>query len=299
MYNENNVMSFDEGYKSLNNLTYTNYYYRLMLLARSVFKYKFPDALKHFDEKWIERYLYHHGKAMFFVDKNIGPVITNFTQDGTLNIYDEPTYITPQATNAESTIFNNLDIRPYKVGEECVIIRNNDIELPTSQTIKLYAMRLAEIQRTIDINIKAQKTPVLVTGSDKQMKSLKIVYGQFDGNKPVIYGDKTLEIDNIKVLSTAAPVVFDKLQIQKHAVFNEAMTFLGINNANMDKRERLVAGEVQANNEQIELSAHCMLKSREMACKQIKELFGYDISVEMRNAAELNLESVKEGITND
>lgn len=291
-----NIMSFDEAYKTLNDLTYTDYYNRLMLLARSVFKW---DGLTPQVEKAIERYFYYHGKAMCFEDKNMGLTVTKFSDDGMLNIYDEPTEITPVATNANSTLFNMLDIRPYKVGLECVLMRNNDISLPTEHTIKMYALRLAEIQRTIDINIKAQKTPVLVTGSDKQMKSLKIVYGQFDGNKPVIYGDKTLETENIKVLNTAAPVVFDKLQIQKHAVFNECMTFLGINNANMDKRERLVAGEVQANNEQIELSAQCMLKAREAAAEEINKLFKLSVSVKMRNAAELNLESVKEGILND
>lgn len=292
---EKNVMSFNKAYEELNNLTYTDYYNRLMLLARSVFKW---DGLTPQQEKAIERYFYYHGKAMFFNDKNMGFTVTKFSDDGMLNIYDEPTYITPVATNSNSTIFNMLDVRPYKVGEECVLMRNNDICLPTERTINMYALRLAEIQRTIDVNINAQKTPVIVTGSDKQMKSLKIVYNQFDGNKPVIYGDKTLETENIKVLNTAAPVVFDKLQIQKHAVLNEVMTFLGINNANMDKRERLVAGEVQANNEQIELSAQCFLKAREAAAEQINKLFNLQVSVKMRNAAELNLESVKEGILN-
>jgi hypothetical protein len=294
---DGNVMSFNKAAQDLNNLTYTDYYCRLMLLARSVFAWDgLPPGL---DEKWIERYFYHHGKAMFFKDKTFGYVVSQFSDDGMLNIYDEPTHITPVANDSSSVIFNKLDIRPYKVGAECVLMRNNDIAFPTKSTIKLYALRLAEIQRTIDININAQKTPTLITGSEKQMKSLKTVYKQWNGNEPVIYADKSLELDSINVLKTDAPIAFDKLQIQKHAVWNEVMTFLGINNANMDKRERLVAGEVQSNNEQIELSAHCMLKARETACKQINDLFNLNVSVRMRKPAELNIESVKEGILND
>ena len=292
---DGNVICFNKAAQDLNNLTYTDYYYRLMLLARSVFKWEgLPPGI---DEKFIERYFFHHGKAMFFEDKNIGFVVSKFSDNGLLNHYDEPTFITPVATNSSSTTtFRLLDVRPYKVGKECVLMRNNDIALPTAMTIKLYAARLTEIQRTIDININAQKTPILVSGSDKQINSLRTVYNNYKGNEPVTFIDKSLDTDLLKVLKTDAPIVFDKLQIQKHAVWNEVCTFLGINNANMDKRERLVAGEVQANNEQIELAAQCMLKARETACNQINDLFGLKVSVRMRNATELNLESVKEGV---
>ena len=97
-----------------------------------------------------------------------------------------------------------------------------------------------------------------------------------------IYVTKDFDLDSVKVLKTDAPIVFDKLQQQKHAIWNECMTFLGVNNANMDKRERLVDDEVQANNEQVGISAEVMLKSREYACEQINKLFGTKISVKRR-----------------
>ena len=113
-----------------------------------------------------------------------------------------------------------------------------------------------------------------------------------NGNEPVIYGDKNLDIEAVKALKTDAPVVFPQLQLQKHAIWNECMTFLGINNANQDKRERLVDDEVQANNEQIEYSAQVMLKTREEACEQINRIFKLDkpISVEMRKMKKPELE---------
>lgn len=291
------LFDYETESENLNNLTYTDFYYRLMLLARSVFKWEnLPNGI---DEKWIEKFLFYEGKCMFFKDKNVGLMVSKFSDSGELNYYDEPTFLTPVATNNGSGVLQMDDIRPYKNGEECVLIRNNDIMIPTKRTIKLFALRLAEIQRTIDINIEAQQTPVLITGSSKQKLTLVNVYKKWKGHKPVIFGDNSLETDKINVLKTDAPIVFDKLQIQKHAIWNEVMTFLGINNANMDKRERLVDDEVQANNEQIELSAQCMLKAREQACKQINDMFGENIIVKLRNAAELNFEGVRGQLEND
>lgn len=273
---EYTILNFENVANQINDLTFTDYFYRLMLLSRSVFKWNnLPEGI---DEKWIEQYLFAEGKCLFFYDDEKGFMVTKCTDAGTLNYYDEPTKLKPIGTNyTGESLKNDVD---------CVLIRNNDEMIPTSPTIQLYACRLTEIARTIDINIMAQKTPVIIKCSDKQRTSLKQVYKNWNGNEPVIFGDKSLELDKFDVLKTDAPIVFDKLQIQKHAIWNEVMTFLGINNANMDKRERLVDDEVQANNEQIELSAQVMLKSRERACERINEIFGdklkEKITVEIR-----------------
>lgn len=258
--------------KNLNDLTYTDYFYRLMLIARSVFKWN--NLPNNIDEKWIERFLFSYGHCLFYKDKDLGFMVARCSPIENINHYDEPTGVRPYGTNY---IGDNL-----QNNENCVLIRNNDIMIPTAPTIQLYALRLAELSRTIDINIHAQKTPVTVICTDKQRLSLSKAYKQMDGFEPVIYGDKSLDIDSIKVLKTDAPIVFPQLQIQKHAIWNECMTFLGINNANQDKRERLVADEVSANDSQIEASANVMLKSREQACKLINDMFGLNISVELR-----------------
>ena len=274
--------------KELNDRTYTDYYYRLMLIARSVFKWNnLPNGI---DEKWIERYLFTEGNCVFFKDPDKGFMVAKCAESGQLNYYDEPTMITPVATNYIKAV-------PMKNNEECILIRNNDDMLPTTYTIQMYALRLAELSRTIDINVNAQKTPVVILCSDKQKMTMKNVFNQWNGFEPVIYGDKNLDIDSIQALKIDAPIVFDKLQIQKHAIWNECMTFLGINNANMDKRERLVDDEVQANNEQVEISAAVMLKSREKACEMMNRVFQLDppVSVELRTDLFERLEGVDNG----
>lgn len=279
---------FDEIYrmdtiaKSINDITFTDYYYRLSLLARSVFEWEgLPNGIS---EKWIEKFLFNNGSCVFFKDKEKGFMVAKASMVGTLNYYDEPTQIQPIATNYDGngTILNNFD--------DCVLICNNDMKLPTYPTIRLYAYRLAEVTRTADLNVNAQKTPVLITGTDKMMLSLKNVYRQWKGNEPVIFGAKQLEQNPVNVLKTDAPIVFDKLRLEKHEIWNECMTFLGINNANQNKKERVVADEVSANNEQMELCAYVMLKNRQEACEMINKMFGLNVSVKFRELKEIEIQ---------
>lgn len=276
------VISMKSIAQELNNRTYTDFFYRLMLLARSVFKWEnLPNGM---DEKWIERFLFNEGRCMFFHDNEKGYMVTKCVESGALNYYDEPVTVSPVATNYDE---NGRLLQNY---EEAVVICNNDEMIPTSPTIQLFALRLAELTRTIDINVHAQKTPTLIVCNEKQRLTLQHIYKQWNGFEPVIYGDKNLDMDSIKVLKTDAPIVFDKLQYQKHATWNECMTFLGINNANQDKRERLVDDEVQANNEQVEQSADLMLKAREKAVERINKAFGLNIRVSKRS---LDLSQIK------
>lgn len=286
MYDDSKLLGYKSFSKRLNDRVLTDYYFRLMLIARALFEWEnLPNGI---DEKWIERYLFSEGNCMFFKDPVKGFMVTGIGETGPLNYYDEPTTIEPIAPNfvyTGPTLTNNIN---------AVIIRNNDDMLPTSPTIQLYAYKLTNIDRTIDTNIIAQKTPIIVKCSDKQKVSFKNAINQRNDNEPVIYADKSMNTEDIEVLDIKAPIVFDKLQIQKHAVWNECMTYLGINNANMDKRERLVDDEVQANNEQVQASEDIFLKARKKACEEINKIFGTNISVKRRNLSKDVLERMTE-----
>ena len=258
--------------KVMNDQTFTDYYYRLMLLART--SHEWCDLPNSINERWIEKFLFHKGFCVAYENDKLGLIVTECTLDGNLNNYNEPTTVTPTGIGIEP--------KTLTVGKDCVLIRNNDEMLPTSFTLKLFAYRLAEISRTIDINIHAQKTPVLIQGSEKQKLSLKNAYSQWNGNEPVIFADPALDLQGVTVFKTDAPKVFTELQRQKVSIWNEALTFLGINNANTEKRERLISDEVEANDAHIDLSAQCMLKARQNACEELNRLFNTNISVKMR-----------------
>ena len=268
------------SYKSVaqfsNNITFSYYYYKMMLIVKSLFDWK--NLPNNMEARWIERYLFADGKCVFFKDPNLGFMVTGYAQDAGINCYGDPTTVTPVATNY---VFS--EDKPLTNGENCYVIRNNDLMLPEFAVVRYYAYKLCNLDRAIDVNIEAQKTPTLVTCSDKQRLSLKQAISQRKDNEPVIFADDSFDKDLIKVIDLNAPAVFKDLQTQKHMILNEFFTDIGVNNANMDKKERMVANEVEANNEQVKASEDVLLKSREEACKQINRIFGLNISVERKN----------------
>ena len=283
------TLNFKEMNKKLNNLTFTDYFYRLSLIALSIFKWdNLPNGI---NERWIEKYLFDIGECMFFKDPILGFRVSKSIDKG-INIYNEPIDLEPESTGL-------TEPKTYKNGIDAVLIKNNDLSIPTLPTLQLYAYRLADLTRAQDVNITAQKTPILIITSDRQKLTMKNVFNQWSGNEPVIYGDKEMNIDGVKVLKTDAPIVFDKIQIQKHQLWNEVMTFLGVNNANQDKKERLVDDEVQANNEQVKICLDVMLKARQSACSEINRIFGTNIKVSARIGIESKIDELNDELNNE
>lgn len=256
---------------ALNNFTFIDFYKRLRLLALSMFKWEnLPDTM---NERFLEKTLYYMGIACFIKDDNLGFLNLKCLPSDYLNVYEEAYKYTAYSINYSKV---------YDL-ENLVLVRNNYENIPTDTTIQLFARRLYEAERTIDVNIKAQKTPVLVKCDEKQRLTLKNLYMNFDGNTPVIFGDKNLDITGVQVLETNAPYVADKLQEYKRNVWNECLSFLGVNNVETEKSERLISDEVNANSQMIQLSAQTMLLTRQQAAKEFNEKYGLNVSVSLRS----------------
>lgn len=251
----------------LNNATFYDYLRRLKELALNVFKWEnLPDSV---NVEYLERQFYEKGYAIFFYDKVLGYLALSGSFDK-LDVYGEP--IAYQAIGANGFVANLKN-------DDAVIMWNNYLHSPTFITIELFARRLYEIERTIDVNVKAQKTPVLILASEQQRLTMQNLYMKYDGNEPFIFGNKNLDLEDIKTLDTKAPYVADKLEVLKHSIWNEALTFLGIENSNQDKRERLVADEVASNYGNVEAQRNIFLNARQIAADKINQMFGLDIKV--------------------
>lgn len=287
-----------------NSFTHQFYLARLSELAMSMFEWKnVPDTI---DTRFLEYTLFYEGAVIFFKDEAL-------QIEGTKshNYFDnEPEEIIVQGGNdvhkydtegsylaLQVQLGGDLDVyrvprsrTAYSVGYQypnlnennSVIIWNNMLRMPEYPRMMFYAEKLYEIDRTIAVNVKAQKTPIAILCSEDERLTMRNVYEQYDGNQPFIFGSKDLDLSQITVLKTDAPYIADKLQTLKNEIWNEALTCLGISNLNVQKKERLVSDEVTRNMGGTIASRHSRMDMRRQACDKINEMFGLDISVEYR-----------------
>ena len=269
----------------INNETYADYLDRLKLLATSLFTWEGLDEIAgNGASRFLELSLYEYGRACFIKDDELGYMALRVNPSDTFNVYMLPTKVQACSIGYQK----NFDF------DEVVYIMNNELQVPTARTINQFAYRLYETERTIDVNLIAQKTPVLIEGDTKTILTLKNVYMQYSGNTPFIFGSKAFDVSNkLNVLNTNAPYLIDKLELHKHEIWNECLTFLGIDNANTDKKERLITDEVESNNEVINYYLNCFYKTRKKACDEINEKYGLDIKLQLNKEVLDLLKTVK------
>lgn len=284
----------------MNNQTYIDYLERMKKICLSMFEWEnLPESM---NARFLEMCLYYNGQGAMLYDDDYGYINTMASDGGYINIYGLPTEVTCYSYRFNQRRSLYMTDTGEEKGKECILVMNNYERIPTQAMATLFAYRLAEAQRTADVNIKAPRTPVLITTDQKQYFTLKKMYEEYDGNTPAIFADKNvISPDALKALKTEAPFIVNDIMEYKREIWNEFLTTLGISNLS-EKRERLISNEVDSNNELVNLNLQSQLIPRKEACKQFNEKYGLmgekAINVKVRSDL-YNLVKEFESVTSD
>ena len=255
---------------------YQIYYNQLYELAISRFKWSgVPLSV---DTRFLEVNLFNQGKAVFFRDEVLGFLALGCTANGPFDVYNNPIQRVAIASN---------DYRRELNREDSVLIYNNYNRCPSINVISNYAKRLANLDMSIDINVNAQKTPLLIVCDENERLTMLNMYQKYIGNEPVIFGTRALRADSLKILKTDSPYVADKLFYLRSMIWNDALAYLGIPNVPYQKRERLVSEEVNISSGGTVANRFGALDARQYACQQINAMFGLNISCDFREDLQL------------
>lgn len=252
-----------------NSEAHNQYWVRLCELAATRYEWiGMPDTV---DTRYLEMALLSNGAAVFFKDEVLGYLGLRCMIGGGFDVYNVPKQRRAYAPNGYQMPLDETN---------SVIIYNNYLRQGMMPFIEEYSERLYEIDRAIDTNIKAQKTPILIRCPENMRNTMKNMYVKYDGNTPVIFASQKIDPSSFTVLRTDAPYVADRLWDIKSAVWHEALSLLGV--ASIDtKRERRLTNEVEmeaGDTLAIRLSG---LQARKQACEKINKMFP-ELNVDVR-----------------
>lgn len=257
---------------AMNNATYRFYYDRLVELSVSMFKWdNVPETV---DIRFLELVLFAEGQCVFFKDEELGYLALQNMLSGNFNQYRIPIDRRAYAINGYQRQLTDKD---------SVIIYNNYMHTNSMPAVSLFARKLYNLDRIIDTNTNAQKTPILLQCDENELLTLQNAYKKYEGNEPMIAAPKALNNKGFTVLKTDAPYISDKIYSLKTQIWNEALTYLGISNVNVQKKERLISDEVMRNQGGVIASRYSRLEARRDACKMINSMFGLNMDCSYRD----------------
>ena len=267
----------------LNWESYNHYLRALKKLAISMFEWDLPEEM---DARWLEEVLYYNGMASLLKTEDMGFINTAVAPSGNLNVYGLPSILNcfSYGFHEQRFLFTG-NVSEEEKANDCILVWNCLDHIDTYASMELFAYRMYLADRVCDINLNGMKTPILLLADEKTKLSMINAYAQYDGNKPVIVGKKgQFSKEDFDSIDTHVDFQADKVQDYKRVIWNEVLTFLGINNIDT-KRERLVSEEINQNNEVINLNLESFYAPRKNAVEQFNKLYGdeYKISVKLRS----------------
>lgn len=271
--------------------------YMRVLTELAANRFKWTNLPEEIDVRFMELTLFYFGLSVFYYDLRYDKYMAlRGGSSGWLNMVDNPRYFQVVGNNFVGRIISAAE--DGKDARKAIPIWANYLRMPDLDIVEIYASKLAEIDRTIEINSKNARQTKFLRASENQRLSIVNINRQIDEGQDYVQVNGSLPQEAISV--EALDLGIDKdllmsLHILRTRLWSECMGLLGIDNSNQDKKERLVAAEVSANDEQTSMHRYVNLNARRTAAEKINDYYGLNIKVEYWTDKQRNISMMGEG----
>lgn len=156
-----------------------------------------------------------------------------------------------------------------------------------NELLQRYATMLAMCDSALAVTLMNSKVAFIgMANSKAQANTLKKMYDQISAGNPAVFVNQdAANPANFFFNRVKENFVGTEIQSLKRSIINEFLTNIGINNANTDKRERLNAEEVNANNEEIGVNIEDWKNNLQAGIEKVNTMFGTDMRITRRKWA--------------
>lgn len=262
--------SFLQAY--LNNNNVFNYWVSLLYnLYTSAYKW---EGLEEIPGQFIEESLIKHGIVCFTEEEYVGMLGLPAVASSRLSPYGIP---------YRWRLFGRDGLSMEVDNRDCVYCFSTNNKYQDMQAIYMFAARLTEVTRSIDVNIKHQRHPGVVRTNEENKLTYENILLKVDGGEPDILVDKDLDLDAFQHIDYKIPYTADKLEYTARDILADALNYIGVQYSSSNKRERLASTEIDSN---IGYTAACRmmhLTPRQDAAKRLSKKFGRKVTVDIND----------------
>ena len=267
----------------------SNEYYRRWMLKKLFGIFRFGGIPDNWDYDYIMTNLFLDGKICI-TDTDLGVLPLQCGVTG-YNVFNHPSEV-QIANPVLGTLRRTIDV-------DCALVKLQYTYDGVGYMLNRYATLLSMCDSAIAVNLMNSKVAFIARAQSKQQaNTFKKMYDIISGGEPfVVVNADTVQEDMIFYNHVKQNFVADDIQIVKRKIVNEFLTEIGINNANMDKRERLVADEVAANDDEVKTNVQHWLDNIREGLDAANRLYDMQLTIELRDY--LQNDTVREGDNNE
>lgn len=254
--------------------------YKTWCLKKLFGAFEFSGVPDEWDYDYMLTNLFIHG-YIAITDTSAGVVPLRCGITG-IDIFDHPT----RAIFANA-VLGNFERNLYgdNPATDCALVKIQYDFMGVMPIVDRYAALLALCDNSIAVNLRNSKVAFIgLVSSKQQAATFEKMYRDIDSGKPAVYAKKGdgLTTDDIYYNHVRETYIANDVQLLKQSIKNDFLTEIGLNNANTDKRERLIVDEVNANNDEVQANVQHWIDNIREGLKRANALFGLNLSVELR-----------------
>ena len=273
---------FTASPKKVDPASTTYFYYFRTLFRKAMSIYEFDGIPEDWDLDYMISKLLANG-FITITDTAMGVIPLECGVSG-INVYNHPTTViiaNPVLGNLERTI-----------DEDCALVKISYDYRGILDCISRYATLLSECDSSISVNLMNSKVAFIgLVESKAQANSMKLMYDNISKGEPAVFvKGSQINGDQILYNHVKENFVAGDIQMLKRKIMSEFLTEIGVNNANVDKRERLTDNEVEANDSEIQLNANFWVQNIREGLDKANKLYGLNLSVSIKQLVNEGLE---------
>lgn len=255
-------------------------YFANYFLQRAISAFEFEGLPKWWDTNYFFSKLFLNGFLTVF-NTDIYGVIPQECALGGLNVFYMPSFC---------IVANPLIKTPkeMKIGLDCELIKLTRNFRGISDIITNYAQLAALAMQAVAVSLVNSKAPFISIVKDRaHSETVKKAYDKMCAGEPFIVVDSLVSDPSsdgtiFEKLEPGRNYITDKLLDDLRTIENRFDTEIGVPNANISKKERMIVDEVNANNAETFAQSTVWLECLQESLDKVNKMFNLNISVKLR-----------------